>query len=59
MGKGLHHPGGTIERIALMGGPGGGKTRAWLSIADFARKTKSDAQFYVIDTDFAAERMLN
>jgi len=58
MGKGLHHPNGLIERIALIGGPGGGKTRGWLSIADMARKTKSDAQFYVIDTDFAVDRML-
>ncbi|RKZ12911.1 hypothetical protein DRQ53_14095 [bacterium] len=56
---GLHHPHGIQERILLMGGAGSGKTRAWLSIADMARKTKSDAKFYVIDTDFAVERMLS
>ncbi len=39
------------ERILAFGGPGVGKTRAWLSIADQYRITKTDAKFYVIDTD--------
>lgn len=47
------------ERICVMGTAGSGKTRAWLSIAELARKTKSDATFYVIDTDLALEAMLD
>lgn len=46
------------ERIILMGGPGAGKTSAYLQIADMARKTKSDSHFYVIDIDYAVDRML-
>ncbi len=46
------------ERIILMGGPGSGKTTAWLNIAELHRKTKSTSKFYVLDTDFAVERNL-
>jgi len=46
------------ERICLMGSSGSGKTRSWLSIAEMARKTRSDARFYVVDTDEAAHTMM-
>ena len=46
------------ERILLYGGPAAGKTYAWLAIADLAQKTRSDAHFYVIDTDRAVGRSL-
>lgn len=39
------------ERILAFGGPGAGKTRAWLTIADTYVKTKTPGKFYVIDTD--------
>lgn len=39
------------ERILAYGGPGAGKTRAWLTIADTYVKTKTPARFYVLDTD--------
>lgn len=58
---GLHPAGEGIafqERILAMGGMGSGKTSGWLSIAYWSQKTKSDAHFYVIDSDAAAERML-
>lgn len=42
-----------------MGTAGTGKTRAWFSIAELARKTGSDATFFVIDTDLAVEAMLD
>lgn len=48
----------TRERILAIGSPGSGKTTAWLSIAFWAQATGSDAQFYVLDTDFAARHML-
>lgn len=54
----FHNPADVRERLVVMGGPGAGKTRGWLSIADFSQKTGSDAQFYVIDTDFVVEYML-
>jgi hypothetical protein len=41
-----------------MGNFGCGKTSAWLSIARKAQLTKSDAQFYVLDTDDSAEGMV-
>lgn len=41
------------ERILVMGPSGSGKTTAWM---DVARNT--DAMFYVLDCDFAVERML-
>lgn len=42
------------ERILVLGGPGVGKTSAWLSIAE----RSPDAHFYVIDTDHAVDRMI-
>ncbi len=39
------------ERILGYGGPGAGKTRAWLTIADLYVKTKTPGKFYLIDTD--------
>lgn len=49
---------GPRERILLYGGPGAGKTRAYLDIANQLQKSGSDAHMYVIDTDFAVERMM-
>lgn len=49
---------GSAERIIGMGGPGAGKTRVWLTIAEMMRKTHSENHMYVIDTDRAADRML-
>lgn len=46
------------ERILSYGPEGGGKTTAWLSIAKWAEATGSDAQFYVLDTDYAVEHMI-
>ena len=46
------------ERILAFGPAGSSKTTAWLNIAKFAEITGSDARFYVIDTDFAVDRML-
>ena len=42
------------ERILTYGGPGAGKSRAWLSIA----QSFPDRQMFVLDTDNAARRML-
>jgi hypothetical protein len=39
------------ERILGFGGPGAGKTRAWLTIADLYVKTKTPGKFYLLDTD--------
>lgn len=44
----------TKERILLLGPPGVGKTFAWLTIA----AANPDAQFHVVDTDNAVERMM-
>lgn len=42
------------ERILAYGGPGSGKTNAWLRLA----KHLPDATFYVIDTEIGAERSM-
>lgn len=47
------------ERIGVMGIFGTGKTRNLLSIAAMAQKTKSEAQFWMVDTDFGAWRSLD
>ena len=54
----LHHPLNIPERIFVFGPPGSSKSTMWLNIAKFAALTKSDAQFYILDTDFAVDRML-
>lgn len=46
------------ERIMSFGGAGLGKSYDFYTIARLALKTKSDAMFYVIDTDESAWRML-
>lgn len=46
------------ERILAIGGSGAGKTSMWLRIANWAMLTKSDARFYVLDTDDAVEAMV-
>jgi len=47
------------ERILALGSAGSGKTKGWLSIAQWAHKTKSPAKFYVIDSDEAMPRMMS
>ena len=42
------------ERILTYGGPGSGKTNAWMRLA----KHLPDSTFYVIDTEIGAERSL-
>ncbi len=54
----LHSPYAAPERILALGPAGSGKTTGWLDIAKWSQRTGSDAQFYVLDTDFAVERML-
>ena len=46
------------ERILMTGDAGSGKSTGILNIAKFAALTKSTAQFYIADTDFAMARML-
>jgi hypothetical protein len=41
-----------------MGPAGASKTTGWLNVAKFSAITKSDAQFYVLDTDSAVPRMM-
>lgn len=47
------------ERVMAIGGFGTGKSHGWLSIARLSQVTGSDAKFYVLDTDFAIDRMLS
>src|SRR3974390_1833081 len=47
----LHPPGRRRERILLYGASGSGKSTAWLTVAEWIHKTKSDAIVYAIDTD--------
>lgn len=51
--------GGSSEKILAIGPYGAGKSYAWLSIALWAQRTQSDAQFYVISTDDATNRALS
>lgn len=46
------------ERILLYGDPGSGKTYSYLSIARILQATGSPARMHILDTDMAAERML-
>lgn len=46
------------ERILSFGGAGQGKSFDFYTIAQLAQMTKSDAKFYVIDTDVSAYRMV-
>lgn len=54
----LHPAFPSPERILAFGPAGSSKTTSWLDIARWAQRTKSTAQFYVLDTDFAVDRML-
>ncbi len=46
------------ERILGYGGSGAGKTKAWLDIAQAYEDADMEGDFYVLDTDYATERML-
>ena len=48
----------TRERIMSFGGAGMGKSYDFYTIAQLAQMTKSDAKFFIIDTDVSAYRML-
>jgi len=54
----LSQPYAVPERILVMGPAGSSKTTALLNIAKFAALTKSDAQFYVGDSDSSLPRMM-
>lgn len=56
---GLHAPGSYGEVILGYGGPGSGKTTAWMGVASLSLKTKSDAHFWVIDNDRATARLIS
>lgn len=48
------------EVIGVFGAPKTGKSTGWVSIAEYEKKTGSDAKFIVIDTDGdSAERLLS
>lgn len=53
----LHTDSRSRERILLMGPWNSGKTYTYCSIAAWARRTGSEAQFYIIDTDNAVDRV--
>lgn len=46
------------ERILLYGGPGAGKTFAWLMIAHWYQAQGNPSTFFIVDTDKAVGRML-
>jgi hypothetical protein len=54
----LNNPFPYNEKILAIGNFGCGKSTGWLQIAQRAQATKSDAQFYVLDTDDATGRMV-
>ena len=45
------------ERILLYGEAGSGKSSAWVSIANWIVKSKSDAKIYLFDSDYSYEAM--
>lgn len=45
---------GRPERLLLCGGPGSGKTSAYMKVAEWLDRTGSPAKMYVIDLDFKA-----
>lgn len=47
------------ERILVFGQAGTGKTTNWLDIAAWSVRTQAPSRFFVLDTDFAASRMLS
>lgn len=51
-------PGKARERILSFGGAGQGKSYDFYTIAQLAQTTKSDAKFFIIDTDVSVWRML-
>ncbi len=54
----LHPTDPAPERILALGTAGSGKTTNFLNIAKFAQTTKSESKFYVLDSDFAMDRMI-
>lgn len=55
----LHPTHPAPERILAFGPAGSSKTTMWLNIAKFAQLTNSTSTFFVMDTDFAVDRMLS
>jgi hypothetical protein len=49
----LHPPTHRTERIGLYGDNGTGKSRTWMTIAEWIYKTKATAQMFVLDSDRA------
>lgn len=54
----LHPAFPSPERILAFGDPGSGKTTNWLDIAKWSVRTSAPARFFVLDSDFAVDRML-
>lgn len=54
----FNNQGQTNERLIIAGGPGVGKTRAYLTIAEMLRLTKADVHFRIVDIDWTVERSL-
>ena len=55
----LNNPNPSQEKILAIGNFGCGKSTGWLQIAQRSEATKSDARFYVLDTDDAVSRMVS
>ena len=54
----LHSTDPAPERILAFGPAGSGKTTNILNVARFSQITKAPTKFYVVDTDFAMDRMM-
>ena len=54
----LHSTDPAPERILTFGTYGSGKTTNILNVARFAHLTKATTKFFVVDTDFAMDRMM-
>jgi len=54
----FHSPSRSRERILSFGGAGQGKSFDFYTIAELSALTKSEAKFFVIDTDVSVWRML-
>lgn len=54
----LHSTNPAPERILAFGPAGSSKTTGFLNIARFSIRTKSESRFFVLDSDFAMDRMI-